>query len=97
MTRGAEREVIAAARWIARDNPAAADAFLNAVDRAAQVIGDHHGIGKVRLELARAEYRFLLLTGFPYIVAYAMRRGRPVISRVIHTARDLPRVLRDLQ
>lgn len=89
--------MIAAARWIARDNPAAADAFLSAIDRAAQLIGDHPGIGNVRLELARAEYRFLLLTGFPYIVAYAMRRGRPVISRVIHTARNLPRALRDLQ
>jgi toxin ParE1/3/4 len=97
LTRGAEREVIAAAGWIARDNPAAADAFLNAIDRTAQLIGDHPGIGKVRPALARTEYRFLLLTGFPYIVAYTMRQGRPVIARVVHTARDLPRVLRDLQ
>lgn len=97
LTRVAQREVSVAAGWIARDNPIAAGAFLDAIDRAARLIGDHPGIGAVRSELARAEYRFLPLTGFPYIVAYTMRRERPVIARVIHTARDLPRVLRDLQ
>jgi toxin ParE1/3/4 len=88
--------VIAAVEWIARDNPAAAHAFVDAIDRAAQLIGDHPGIGAVRRELARTEYQFLPLTGFPYIVVYTIRRGRPVIARVVHTARDLPRVLRDL-
>jgi toxin ParE1/3/4 len=96
---GREKQValLAAAGWIARDNPATADAFLDAIDRAAQLIGDRPGIGPVRPELARAEYRFLLLTGFPYIVVYTTRRERLVIARVVHTARDLPRVRRDLQ
>ncbi|MGH7094412.1 MAG: type II toxin-antitoxin system RelE/ParE family toxin [Stellaceae bacterium] len=97
LANSAQRDVIAAAGWIARDNPAAADAFLDAIDRAGKLIGDHPGIGTVHRELARAEYRFLGLTGFPYIVVYTTRRGLPVIARVIHTARDLPRLLRDLQ
>jgi toxin ParE1/3/4 len=87
----AQRELVDAAEWIARDNPTAAEALKAAVVRAADLIPE---IGSVRLHLASAEYRFLPLTGFPYIVVYQTRRRGPVIVRVVHGARDLPRALR---
>jgi toxin ParE1/3/4 len=97
ISRRAQRELVDAAEWIARDNPAAAEALRVAVVRAAELIGAHPEIGSVRLHLASAVYRFLPLTGYPYIVIYQIRRRGPVIVRVVHGARDLPRALRDLR
>lgn len=89
--------MLSAARWIADDNPAAAQAFRRAIERVATLIGEHPRIGHTRLELAGAAYRFLGLTGFPYIVVYNAERRPPLISRVLHGARDLPELLQDLR
>jgi toxin ParE1/3/4 len=48
----ARRDLLAAARWIAKDNPAAAIALRDAVVAAAIRIGKHPRIGAVRSELA---------------------------------------------
>lgn len=47
-------------------------------------------VGYVRPELARHPYRFCVVRGFPYVVAYDPTPTRPVIVRVVHGARDLP-------
>ena len=96
ISRRARRDLVEAVNWINRDNPAAAQALLDATVRLAELIGSHLQIGRVRLELAPPDYRFLPLSGFPYIIIYSTRRRRPVIVRVVHSARDLPRALRDL-
>jgi len=93
----ARRDLLAAIRWIARENPAAARALRDAVARAAQRIGDHPQHGVLRPELANDPYRFVMLTGFPYIIVYNAARVPPLILRVLHGARDLPELLRDLQ
>jgi toxin ParE1/3/4 len=95
-SRRARRDLLQAADWISRDNRAAAQALLDAVVRLAGLIGTHPDMGRVRPELAHPDFRFLSVTGFPYIIVYSTRTGRPTIVRVIHSARDLPRVLRDL-
>jgi toxin ParE1/3/4 len=92
----ANRELLAAARWIERDNPAAAENLIDAVERAGLLIGDNRYIGRVRHELAPDPYRFLTLSGFPYILVYDADRTPPLIVRIVHGARDLPEVLRDL-
>ena len=92
----AQRELLAAARWIARDNPATAQALRDAVDKATVLTGDHREIGTARPELADERYRFLMLTGFPYILVYNAKRNPARIVRILHGARDLPRLLRDL-
>jgi len=92
----ARRDLLAAVRWIAADNPAAARALRDAVAKAAQRIGDHPHSGSTRPELADAPYRPMLLTGFPYILVYNADRNPPLIVRILHGARDLPDVLRDL-
>jgi toxin ParE1/3/4 len=92
----ARRDLLAAVRWIAKDNPAAARALRDAVIAAARRLGDHPQIGAARPELAGEPYRFLTLTGFPYVIVSNAARTPPLILRILHGARDLPELLRDL-
>jgi len=92
----ARRDLLAAARWIASDNPAAARAFRDAMAKAAERIGEYPQIGATRPSLADEPYRFVILTGFPYVIVYNAERIPPLIVRILHGARDLPWLLRDL-
>ena len=92
----AQQDLLAATRWIESDNPTAAQGLIVAVRDAAARIGRHPDIGRVRPEITAKDYRFLPLTGFPYVLVYDARRTPPLIARVLHGARDLPDVLRDL-
>ncbi len=92
----ARRDLLTAARWIARDDPAAARAFRNAVANASRRLGDHPEIGVVKTELADPPVRFLMLTGFPQVIVYDADRRPPLILRVLHGARDLPEIFREI-
>jgi toxin ParE1/3/4 len=83
-------------RWISRDNPTAARGLRHALDRAAEYIARYPEVGRLRPEITAKGYRFLPLTGFPYVVVYDGRFSPPLIARILHGARDLPEVLRDL-
>jgi len=87
------REAVA---WIARDNQAAARGLRDAAVRAAQRIGANPFIGATRPRLGADRFRFLLLVGTSYVVVYMAETDPPRILRVLHTARDLPRVLAGL-
>jgi toxin ParE1/3/4 len=52
--------------------------------------------GTRRPELATDPYRFAVVRGFPYIAVYDASARPPNIVRIVHGARDLPEVLRDL-
>lgn len=93
----ARRDAAAAGRWIARNNPAAAQAFRSAIVAAARRIGSFPNIGTERFDLAPPPARFLPVQGFPYLIIYDADRTPPLILRIIHGARDLPNVLRDLE
>lgn len=64
------RELRDAAAWIAEDNPAAAEALLQAAVRAADMIAGRPGMGHVRLALAPERFRFWPLRGFPYLLVW---------------------------
>jgi toxin ParE1/3/4 len=83
-------------RWIRRDNPAAAQGLRQALDHAARDVARHPEVGRLRPEITAKGYRFLPLTGFPYVIVYDPSVTPPLIARVLHGARDLPEVLRDL-
>ncbi|MBI3517130.1 MAG: type II toxin-antitoxin system RelE/ParE family toxin [Proteobacteria bacterium] len=85
-----------AVRWIARDNPRAARSLRRAVDRAAELIARHPDIGRLSPEVVRVPYRLFPVAGFPYVIVYEGDRRPPGIVRILHGARDLPEVLRDL-
>ena len=91
----ARRDLLQAARWIARDDPVAARAFRRTVAKAARLLGDHRDIGVVRPELADPPVRFLPLTAFPYVIVYDAHRRPPLMLRVLHGVRDLPELLRE--
>jgi toxin ParE1/3/4 len=88
--------MVAAIRWIAKDNPVAAMSFRDAIAEAAERIGRYPLVGVIRPHLLREAFRFLVLTGFPYMLVYNAERVPPEIVAIIHGARDLPRLLRDL-
>jgi toxin ParE1/3/4 len=92
----ARAEIREAAAWIAKDHRGAAVAFRESAASTAQLIGEHPGVGSVRPEIVRAPYRIFVVRGFPYLVVYDPLREPPVIARVVHGARDLPEVLRDV-
>jgi toxin ParE1/3/4 len=93
----ARRDALEAARWIEQDSRAAARALWRSIRRMAELIGEHPDVGTVRPELADACFRFLPMRGFPYLIVYNPDRRPPVILRVVHGARDLPELLRDLR
>ena len=92
----AERDLLGAVRWIAKDNPAAARGLRRAVVAVSRRIGEYPELGAIRLELASERHRFVVLTGFPHVVVYNSKRRPPMIVRILHGARDLPELLRDL-
>jgi toxin ParE1/3/4 len=87
------REAVA---WIARANPAAARGLRDAAIKAAERIGANPFVGATRSRLGVDRFRFLLLIGYSYIVVYTADTDPPRILRVLHTARDLPRILTEL-
>jgi toxin ParE1/3/4 len=95
LTPSARQDLLAAARWIRKDNRAAAIALREALAKAAERIARHPVIGAVRPELLPEPYRFVSLTGFPYVIVYNAVRQPPLIVAVLHTSRDLRPILRD--
>jgi toxin ParE1/3/4 len=93
----ARRDLLSAIRWISQDNPGAARALRDTIARTAQRIGIHPQVGMPRPDLAAPPYRFISLTGFPYIVIYNSERRPPLIVRILHGARDLPDILAALE
>ncbi|MYE84760.1 MAG: type II toxin-antitoxin system RelE/ParE family toxin [Gammaproteobacteria bacterium] len=92
----AEKDLLGIVEWIADENPAAARAFRAAFDRLATTVAEHPRIGMLKPHIASPPIRFLAIRGFPYVVVYTPDPNPPVIIRVLHGARHLPEILRDL-
>nr|WP_246526396.1 type II toxin-antitoxin system RelE/ParE family toxin [Plastoroseomonas hellenica] len=96
MTRQARLDLQAATRRIGADNLSAAYALNDAVLDAARRIGGNPAIGAHRLALADQRYRFWPLRRFSYLLVYTDQADPPRILRLVHMARDLPKLLADL-
>jgi len=92
----ARRDLAEAAAFIASDNPAAASRLRGPVVAAAPRIGAYPLIGVVRPPLAPEEMRFLVASDFPYVIVYRATATPARMLRVLHGARDLQGLLRDL-
>ncbi len=92
----ARRDLLAAMKWITKDNPAAARALQQVVAKTAITIGEHPYAGSLRPDIVAAPFRCISLIGFPYVIVYHADRRPPLIARILHGARDLPVILRDL-
>lgn len=96
ITPQARREMVAAARAIARDNRSAALRFPDAIMALAQRLGEIPEMGLERSEIVGFPYRFVSVRGFSHLVVYDAEQRPPLIMRIVHGAQDLPATLRDL-
>ena len=73
--------------YIALDNPTAADAMLDAIDRRCRMLAREALIGRARPELAAGLRSFAVAR---YMIFYAPSDDGILLVRVLHGARDLP-------
>lgn len=89
----ARLDLVDAALYIAEDDPAAADRFLDAIAKTMQRLARHPLLGRTRPELAPG------LRSFPhrqYVIFYRpIDRGIEVV-RVLHGSRDIFPLFEDL-
>jgi antitoxin ParD1/3/4 len=81
--------------FIAEDNPAAADRVEEAVFRACDFLADSPLAGRTRKDLTALPLRFWVVQPYSsYLVVYRPELKPLQIIRILHSARDLPTVLR---
>ena len=76
-----------ARRFIARDNPAAADRVYTRIVSAIGHLADFPELGRVGRVAGTRE---LVVSGTPYIVAYAIASNQVVVLAVQHAAQRWP-------
>ncbi|HWD94586.1 MAG TPA: type II toxin-antitoxin system RelE/ParE family toxin [Verrucomicrobiae bacterium] len=83
-----------AARFIHRDNPAAAHSFLEAAYDTFEFLARNPDVGRQRKDLDFPEIRSWRVSGFRrYLIFYRALPDRIQIWRVLHGARDLHQTL----
>ena len=86
----ARADLLSLHRWIAADRPAAADAMVRRLAEAFDRLADQPGLGRARLPKHPAIRTFPVN---PYLIFYETDdRGGVVIVRILHAARDWPRL-----
>jgi toxin ParE1/3/4 len=75
--------------YIARDNPQAADRFLDALEEKFSMLATHPGLGRKCDELRPGLQRFPVGT---HVIFYRLRTKHIEIVRVLHGARDIEAV-----
>ena len=73
--------------YIARDNPSAADATIERVLSAAEVLEQHPHLGR-KGRVSRT--RELVVTGTPLLMAYRVKADQIEILSILHGARRWP-------
>lgn len=100
-SRRADEDIAAAIDWYrAEGNIDSALAFIDELEAALELVGEHPSIGSVRfaVETGIAELRSRSLRRFPYTLFFVVDGEEPVlVIRVLHTSRDIPRELQSEQ
>ena len=94
----AKQDLINCGSYIASENPAAADRFLNAAEKTFQQLSRMPEMGPLLQQpnARLATMRFWPISGFRnYLVFYYPRSDGIEIVRVLHGARDWTRVIED--
>jgi toxin ParE1/3/4 len=81
--------------YIAQDNPNAAEAFLDAIEKVSELLSTFPAIGGLRYFYSPELHglRILPLNGFEkYLIFYRLNEEENVVEivRIVHSARDLP-------
>jgi toxin ParE1/3/4 len=96
ITPKADSDIDSCFAWIAKDNPAAAVRFLDAVELTCGILSRMPGIGSPRyaeIPLVRG-VRMLAIKDFEnYLLFYLEHEDSVDVIRVLHGARDIPEAL----
>lgn len=87
ITKKANSDIEAICDYIARDNTDAADKMDERFHREIQQLVLFPGMGHRRSDVTNPQYRFWPVG--KYVVAYRVEKGKVVVSRVLHGARNL--------
>ena len=81
-----------AVSYLANESPAGAIQLADRVEWALSRLADNPRLGRATQDarLAGLGYRFLVLED--YLIFYTLAPGRVLIHRIVHGARDLPRL-----
>lgn len=80
-------DLIEIRKYIAEDNPAAAQNVASKIKESTSLLKEHSAAGRSgRIEGTRE----LVIPEFPYIIPYRVRNGEIEILRVLHNARKWP-------
>jgi len=77
--------------YVAQDNPAAADGVEQEIQQAIEKLAKNPNFGHFRDDIAPREYRFYRI--FSYLIIYRIEEDILIVVRVIHGARDLPKLI----
>jgi plasmid stabilization system protein ParE len=81
--------------FIADDDPAAADRVEEAIFRACELLADSPLAGRIRRDLTALPVRFWVVQPYSnYLIVYRPENKPLQIIPILHSARDLPTVLR---
>jgi len=91
LTPAAESDLVEHYRYIAADNPTAAEFFFDAVQSFCELVADNPGIGATR-DCGRAgALRMFPLPGFRnWMVFYRNADDHVLVLRILHAKRDFP-------
>lgn len=83
--------------YLKEDAPQAALAFIDSLEDAYAILGQHPAIGATRYatELDIPELRSWALPRHPYVIFYVEREGHIDVLRVLHGRRDIPALVED--
>jgi toxin ParE1/3/4 len=90
----ARRDIVAFWNYYARRNPDAADRLLDEIERVARLLADNPMMGVARNELGPGVRTFVAARIF--VMAYRVLDDGVDVLAVVHHARDVRRLLRDL-
>jgi len=91
-TRQAEADLLEIWLYLTRDNVDRADALLDRLDERSQILSQHPEAGRKRDELAPG---IRSLTAGEYLIFYRVTDVQVEILRVLHGARNLPRIFQE--
>lgn len=84
---GAINDLIEIKKYIADDNPTAAQNVASKIKESVLLLKEHPAAGRPgRIEKTRE----LIIPDFPYIVSYRVHKGEIEVLRVFHNARKWP-------
>jgi toxin ParE1/3/4 len=89
----AEEDFTEIISYVAADNPSAADAIANKIEKNLELLSDNPNMGRIprEEEIRNLGYRYLIVQN--YLIFYTLEKGTIFIHRILHSARNYKTLL----